>query len=331
MSNLFHNGTLYKQTSFANEREFEQTVIKLSDEIFGNNIIYFDIKKRIKSSKGDILSIPDGYMISFADARNPRLYIIENEMSTHHAYKHIGLQLWDFASSFKEAQRKVKTFLMQYVKNNLEIRRKTEQFLKSSPFPNISELLDHVIFENDYGFIVIIDEATEDLNFAFRQLAKQPEVIELKKYVSEKDHDDYIYEFLPFQEDVRGSLTKRVSRITDIDTVVCPANEEGFKQVFMAENRWHAIRMSPSIIPQIKYIAMYETAPVSAIRWIGSVNNIKPYKDTGKYELVLTERTKLPRPVKMTKEEYKNGIILRASRYTRMELLRNAKTLSDIL
>jgi len=88
--------------------------------------------------------------------------------------------------------------------------------------------------------------------------------------------------------------------------------------------------MSPSVIPQIKYIAMYETAPVSAIRWFGLVQGIRPYKDTGKYEVIISEKKKLNRPLKLTKEEAKRGIAPRASRYTKMQFIEKARTLSDL-
>ncbi len=54
-------------------------------------------------------------------------------------------------------------------------------------YPNFSYLWDGVVFDNDYGFIVIIDEKiSEDLNFVLRQLATQPDIIELRKFTSLK-------------------------------------------------------------------------------------------------------------------------------------------------
>ena len=63
----------------------------------------------------------------------------------------------------------------------------------------------------------------------------------------------------------------------------------------MKQNRWYAIRISPTMIPQIKYIAMYETRPVSAIGWIGEVKKIEKcvrpgYEKTGKYEVFVGKK-----------------------------------------
>ena len=329
MTKLLVNNKLFKLTRFKDEDELEKVVVKNSNLIFGNRTIYFDIKKRVSSPKGDILSIPDGYVLSFQESK-PRLWVIENEISTHDAYKDIGVQLWKFASSFKEGSRKVKSFLLEEIKNNKEINQKISELMKESRFPNFSELLDFVVFDQEYGFVVVIDERTEDLNFALKQLAKQPEIIEIKKFVNTIDQNEVIFGFSEFQEEIKEAITKQVKKISDVDTIVCPANEEGFKAVFLGENRWYAIRMSPSIVSQIKYIAMYETAPVSAIRWIGLVQNIRPYKDTGKYEVVLSEKRKLDKSLKLSEEEGKKGIAPQGPRYTKMEFIQKAKKLSDI-
>jgi hypothetical protein len=51
----------------------------------------------------------------------------------------------------------------------------------------------------------------------------------------------------------------------DIDTVVVPAREDGFQDVFLGEDRWYSVRINETVQPQIKYIAAYQVAPVSAI------------------------------------------------------------------
>jgi hypothetical protein len=39
---------------------------------------------------------------------------------------------------------------------------------------------------------------------------------------------------------------------TEIDTVVVPAQQEGFERVFLGENCWHAIRISGGMLPKLK-------------------------------------------------------------------------------
>lgn len=81
-------------------------------------------------------------------------------------------------------------------------------------------------------------------------------------------------------------------------------------------------------IPQIKYIAMYERSPISAIRYVGEVSKIKPYKNTGKYEVVLRDKPKKINPIKLSKEH--PGLAPQAPRYTIRKLMDNATKLEDI-
>ena len=53
------------------------------------------------------------------------------------------------------------------------------------------------------------------------------------------------------------------------NTLVCPAKEDGFKKVFLGEKVWYAVKLNPERIPDIKYIAMYQSAPISKITYYG--------------------------------------------------------------
>ncbi len=323
MSRIIQKDNIYKLAKFANEDELEKNVEKRASAIFGTDSIYIGRKKRFSSSKKDLIAIPDGFLLSFSDA-SPRLYIVENELATHDAYKHIGLQLWKFISLFKPGSRELKNFLLNELKD-----RNNGSLLKRTRFPNFSELLDFMIYENDLGFIVVIDEATEDLNYVLKQLANTPDVIEFKKYVNIKDSDDVLYHYSEFQEDIKESITGAIKTAREIDTIVCPANEEGFKRAFINEKSWWAIRISSSMINQLKYIAMYETLPVKAVRWYGLIQNIRPYKDTGKYIVSCSEIKKIG-PIKLTPDEGKNGLAPQSPRYSNFKLLQGAKTMKDI-
>jgi len=117
-------------------------------------------------------------------------------------------------------------------------------------------------------------------------------------------------------------------KLATIDTLVCPAREEGFNEVFLNENRWFAVRIHPNRIPQIKYLAMYEVSPISAIRYVGAVKEIKPYKNTGKYEIVLEGKPAKIKPIKATKDTM--HLVPQAPRYTVKSLIDKANTLEDI-
>ena len=75
----------------------------------------------------------------------------------------------------------------------------------------------------------------------------------------------------------------------DKNTVVVPARSDGFKRVFLGENCWHAIRISGGMINRIKYIAAYQTTPVSAVTHYAQVARIESYGNEGKYKLIFSE------------------------------------------
>jgi hypothetical protein len=58
---------------------------------------------------------------------------------------------------------------------------------------------------------------------------------------------------------------KRRARRAESDTIIVPAREDGFKEVFIGLNQWYAIRIGAAMKDRIKYIAAYQVAPVSAI------------------------------------------------------------------
>jgi hypothetical protein len=113
------------------------------------------------------------------------------------------------------------------------------------------------------------------------------------------------------------------------DTVVVPAQEEGFNRVFLGENCWYAIRIGGGMIPKIKYIAAYQTAPVSAITHYAPVERIEPYGDDGKYRLVFSEPAKaLDRPIPFGAAP--QGL-MQGPRYTSLAKLQTASNLTDLM
>ena len=114
----------------------------------------------------------------------------------------------------------------------------------------------------------------------------------------------------------------------EIDTIVVPANVEGFQETFVGEHRWYAVRIHGSVRPQIKYIAGYQAAPVSAITHVAPVESIEAWKDTGKFVLNFSEPAQPVGPIPLVK----GGRVKapQSSRYTTYERLMKAKTLDEV-
>jgi hypothetical protein len=112
------------------------------------------------------------------------------------------------------------------------------------------------------------------------------------------------------------------------DTIVVPAQEEGFKEVFLKENRWYEIRISKSMIPHIKYIAAYQVAPISAITHWAEVKDIKLWPNSDKYVVNFTSQAKEIKHIKFVpKSKIKPP---QAPRYAVLSKILNAKTLGDV-
>jgi len=100
MEKLYYDDKNFVFYEYETEKEFEEKIVEYANKIFGDKSIYIDLKKRIGKDK--ILSIPDGYLLDFSFANDPKLYIIENELAVHDAYRHIGQQILRFAISYKQ-------------------------------------------------------------------------------------------------------------------------------------------------------------------------------------------------------------------------------------
>jgi hypothetical protein len=124
MERLITQNKTYKYYEYSNEAEFENVIVENAKQIFGNNTVYIDIKKKIGDS---IVTIPDGYLIDFSFAERPRLYIIENEISTHDPYKHIGSQLLKFSISYKVERKALN--LADFIFSSLNIHSKDRNYL----------------------------------------------------------------------------------------------------------------------------------------------------------------------------------------------------------
>lgn len=111
------------------------------------------------------------------------------------------------------------------------------------------------------------------------------------------------------------------------DTIVVPAQEKGFKEVFIGENSWYAIRVGGGKLKDIKHIAAYQIAPISAITHIADVASIEPYGDDGKYKLNFAGPAKAISPIKLGKDK---SCVPQSSRYTNYEELLKAKYLKDL-
>jgi hypothetical protein len=128
-------------------------------------------------------------------------------------------------------------------------------------------------------------------------------------------------------EPPRVSTNRAVRRKKgEYDTLVCPAHQDGFREEFLGRNRWYAIRISKSVIPRLRYIALYVTTPTCQITHYGRIRSIKPWRDSGKYIVVLKGNARRIGPIGFSPK-----INIQSPRFALLARLKQARTLADAL
>lgn len=70
----------------------------------------------------------------------------------------------------------------------------------------------------------------------------------------------------------------------DFDTIICPTSGKGRENAFEKKQAWWAVRIWKGRLNKFKYVGLYESAPVSAIRCYAKIVRIEPFADEpGKY------------------------------------------------
>jgi hypothetical protein len=118
----------------------------------------------------------------------------------------------------------------------------------------------------------------------------------------------------------RGLRLKR----GEFDTIVCPAHVDGFEKEFIGRNRWYAIRLSNHVIPHLKYIALYVTSPLRQITHYGRIRAIKPWKNSGKYIVLLRGKARRLGPI-----DFSHKVSMQSIRLARIARLKSARTLAE--
>ena len=113
----------------------------------------------------------------------------------------------------------------------------------------------------------------------------------------------------------------------EIDSIVVPAQKDGFDETFLGEDCWYAIRISGGMLDKIQYVAAYQTAPVSAITHYAPVERIESYGEDGKFKLIFSEKAKPIDPIPFG--DAPKGSI-QSPRYTSFARLRSATKLMDL-
>jgi hypothetical protein len=327
MSTIYTDNGLYQLDPFANEADLEKAINKIRFELFGASRIYLDVKKKI-GKKGYHENIPDGYLIDLS-SKPPRLYFVENELISHDAVRHIAMQIMGFYISFGCEPKKVRNILLEELHENKEIKNICDSYISFHGYRNFDHFLDCLI-DHPFSVLIIMDEENSKLeNAILPQFKFNVDVIHLARY--KNSDNNCFYHFRPFLQDIiedqNGITQVKNINPAEVDTIIVPAREEGFQEVFLNENRWYEIRMESSMRERVKYIACYRVSPISAITHLARVKSIEPW-GSGKWIINFEEMAKEINPIVLKKD----GKIKapQSHRYALKDKLLQAITLDDI-
>jgi len=321
---LWNKQDKYTVFPFKKESELEDTVNEVKETLFGEKRIYLDDKKKIGATQ-KTKNLPDGYLIDLTDDKVPKIFVVENDLASHQQIKHISVQILEFSLSFESAKVKTKNIIKEMLLKRQSDWKQCEEYAKTNGYGNVDYLLEQIIqAEDSFNALLIIDELNEELETVLISKFKFPvEIVTIKRHKNSKGN--LFYEFEPFLNEVTED--NQIIDISEIDTIVIPAREDGFKDVFIRKNCWYAIRLNSSMIPKIKYIAAYQVAPISAITHIATVQSIGQYKGTNKYILNFTGKATNIKNIPLGKTK---GKAPQSSRYTSRKRILSAKTMDNV-
>lgn len=111
------------------------------------------------------------------------------------------------------------------------------------------------------------------------------------------------------------------------DTLIVSARVESFLDVFLGEWAWYPIRIDDRRKSDLKWISVYQNSPVRAITHYAKITSIENYRETGRYKIIFDEPIDLPDPITLGSEV---GLSMQGQKYTSLERLLKAKSISDL-
>jgi hypothetical protein len=111
------------------------------------------------------------------------------------------------------------------------------------------------------------------------------------------------------------------------DMIIVVANQIRFRRQVIEQRMWYPIRLDDDRLGTLRLIAIYNTSPVCAITHLARILSIKPYRNSGKYQINFAEPFQLMSPIRLDSE---NVARLAGHRYSWAQRLFDAKFISDL-
>ena len=111
------------------------------------------------------------------------------------------------------------------------------------------------------------------------------------------------------------------------DMIIVVANQIRFRRQVIEQRMWYPISLDDNRLGALRWIAIYNTGPVCAITYLARILSIKPYRNSGKYQINFAEPLQLMSSIRLDPE---NVARLAGHRYSWVQRLNQAKFISDL-
>jgi hypothetical protein len=274
---------------FEQETELERAVRDAQSDLFGDARAYLDVRTLLGASAKDVQA-PDAFLIDLSSRYLPTLYLVEIELASHDPLRHVAQQLLAFDLSVRSSPQRLRDTLRQVVQKSPTALGDCEAYAVENGYTSLDHLLDELVHPDALRALVVVDALDDDFEHALRDTLKLPiEVLSFRRFRSTSG-GDVLYDFEPFMNDLlvaaRDASRDPAEPAIDpaeLDTIIVPARKEGFNQLFLHEHMWRPVRIHESLLPRIRYIAGYQSAPISAITHVAEVERIEPFDGPGNY------------------------------------------------
>lgn len=117
--------------------------------------------------------------------------------------------------------------------------------------------------------------------------------------------------------------------VREFDTIVAPCKGDGLERAFIKKNAWWAVRINRLNLQKLKYISLYEVAPIKAIRYYAKITKIEPYENVvGKY-IIYHDGNIISFPNKIELGDTPQ-LALYGPRYYKLDDMLNSNTIAEL-
>ena len=180
---LFLSGDKFRCFRYNSEAAFKATIKKNAKFLFGDSIIYFDLKPKRESIPGSMI-FPDATLIDATDSQKPDVYLVEMYLTKANSHEHILSNVTKLISMTKNAmgRKQLVDTVISQIQGKQSIERELSRLLGSEKALNLRKLID-----TDLGILLIIDQFSselDDITNTYTEWDNLVEVFVLQEYHS---------------------------------------------------------------------------------------------------------------------------------------------------